>query len=218
MKPREHVRVAGLRTVADWNTCKATLTVGGPPAPWAKAFRDFFYERIKTRYFEPIKAINAIGAQKGEGFSIVAIQCSLVEFLQATRKGLKYVLKNPDPNNVEYSRSKEMFVEFLTSVDPFDGIFTCNGKYHKFGCRCKAEDFYEGVRCGLLHEARTKKGWKIHVSVGVEACIDFDDKIVYRDQLQKAFRRYVVVYGLELKTDTELQKAFIRKFDDLCAE
>lgn len=211
------VRIAGDKTVGDWFELRPRLLLGANSGVWQEAFDGFFKGRLESRYFEPIKALQKLPTN-GVGFSIVAIQCSLIEFLHATRKGLKYVVRNPDPNKFEYSRSKEMFVEFLTSTDPFDKIFSCKGKHHAFSCHCKAEDFYEGVRCGLLHEARTKKGWKIQVQAGAPPCIDFDKRIVYRDQLQDFFRLYVDAYGAELASDRTLQEAFIRKFDDMCSE
>lgn len=211
------VRIAGDKTVGDWLDLRPRLQRGDDFGAWQKAFDEFFKGRMESRYFEPINALQKLPNQ-GEGFSIVAIQCSLIEFLQATREGLKYVIKKPDPNKFEYSRSKDLFVKFLTSADPFDKIFICNCMHHKFGCLCKAEDFYEGVRCGLLHEARTKKGWTIRVEAGEGPCIDFDKKVVYRDQLQDRFRHYVDAYGAELKTKEPLRTALIRKFDDLCSE
>ena len=211
------VRLAGDKTVGDWHDLRPRLLPGDHSGVWREASDGFFKARLELRYFEPIEALQKLG-KKGEGFSIVAIQCSLIEFLQATRKGLKYVLKNPDPNKFEYSRSKDLFVEFLTSNAPFDTFFSCKGTHNSFSCRCKAEDFYEGVRCGLLHEARTKKGWKIRVEAGEGPFIDFDKKVVYRDRLQDAFRRYVDAYGTELTTDETLQEAIIRKFNDLCEE
>lgn len=228
MNARGHIRIAGERTIYEWVEMRNRLASASDLEAWKKAYSDFFMERLKTRYFNPIDILNKSKSYDserhqqwcGEGFAIVAIQCSLVEFLQATRKGLKYVLKNPDPCKFEYSRSKDMFIEFLSTCEPFKAIFSCKEEDHKLPCYCRARDFYEGVRCGLLHEARTKKGWTIRVMIGKEnePCIDFDKKVVYRNQLQDAFRKYVKAYGSELETNATLQKAFIRKFDDLCSE
>jgi hypothetical protein len=52
----------------------------GDPGPWRKAARDYFFAKLSTRYLEPIDAIRQSGKNEGEGFSNVAIQCSLIEF------------------------------------------------------------------------------------------------------------------------------------------
>jgi hypothetical protein len=81
-----------------------------------------------------------------------------------------------------------------------------------------AGDFYVSVRCGLLHEARTKGTWKIQVSESAIQAIDACAKIVYRNKMQAAFDRFVEWYGQQLSADANLQAAFIRKFDSLCEE
>ena len=211
-------KIAGKKTVADWQKLKATLDVGGDARPWKTAFEDFFRERLKTRYFAPINSIKTIPKKNGEGFSIVAIQCSLIEFLGATVEGKTYIhpkrLKRLGRKQtpLEYTKSGEMFVDFLTTAVPFKSVFTD---------KASAEDFYEGVRCGLLHEARTKKGWTITAKHGATWIIDTTNpanKIIHRDNLQTAFHEFVTWYGEALPADTKLQEAFIRKFDSLCED
>lgn len=218
MKLPEHVRIAGMRTVGEWFALRPSLLDGNDNEAWKRAFVVFFEGRLKSRYFGPIEAIQKINCNVGEGFSIVALQCSLIEFLHATRKGLKYVYGNSDPRKFEYSHSKDIFVDFLSSVAPFDEVFSCKNKHRKFNCRCKAKVFYESVRCGLLHEARTKGIWTISVKSGPGPCVDFTTSIVYRDRLQKMLEDYIAMYGEELRASKGLQEAFIRKFDDLCSE
>lgn len=205
---REAVRIAGQRTTEDWEKHKVALKASGEPEAWKSAFEDFFVERLRTRYLRPITAIQEIGDKNGEGFAIVALQCSLIEFLEATRRGIKYVFRDADPQRFEYSGSRALFVNFLTFAPPFSGLFD----------KAAAIDFYEGVRCGLLHEARTKKGWRVKVGSGHEPFVDVTEKIVYRDLLQNAFTEYIKWYGKQLATDKELQSAFIRAFDGLCGD
>jgi hypothetical protein len=100
-------------------------------------------------------------------------------------------------------------VNFLEVRQPFAGKFT----------KELAEDFYKGVRCGLLHEARTKKGWIIRGHGPSGKLIDVEEKwrkIVYRDEFQNELLRFVEWYGETLPLDASLQEAFIRKFDSLC--
>jgi hypothetical protein len=81
-----------------------------------------------------------------------------------------------------------------------------------------AEDFYASVRCGLVHEARTKGAWKIRVCNSDIPAIDADAKVVYRNKLQAVFDGYVKWYKEQLLKDAKHQQAFIRKFDSLCNE
>ena len=56
----------------------------------------------------------------------------------------------------EYSSSSDIFISFLTNRMPFKDEFN----------KDQARDFYISVRCGLLHEARTKNGWTIWAKPG----------------------------------------------------
>jgi hypothetical protein len=51
------------------------------------AFDIFFYTRIKTRFLNPIDWILEKRHDKGEGFSVVALQRILIEFLEAFYQG-----------------------------------------------------------------------------------------------------------------------------------
>lgn len=199
--------IAGRRTTADWQAFKPSL-LAGQGAPWPGAFQDYFKARLESRYLAPIKLLQDHGTFQGEGFSIVAIQCTLIEFLAATLRGMSYrfVSKaSPPLGTYEYSKSGKMFNDFLITEQPFAAVFT----------QAIAEDFYASVRCGLLHEARTKNGWTIWAKGN--AIIDPVRKIVFRDNLQTAILDYVSQYGQTLLGDPALQAAFIRKFDDLAS-
>lgn len=221
MNARADVRIAGDKTVGQWKDLKSKLTVGGTPELWEKAFREFFLERLHTRYFAPIKILmepdshrkNSEEPWHGEGFAIVALQCSLIEFLGATLKGQTYIhpreLGNRETTRFEYKSSGKMFVEFLTQYPPFKEVFTTD---------TLAWDFYNGVRNGLMHEARTKKGWTIRTRPRPGPFLDVKAKIVYRDDLQRAFDGFTKWYGSELPKNKDYQEAFIHKFDSLCVD
>lgn len=199
--------VAGRRTAQDWHNFKTKL-INTNDAPWDEAFEEYFKTRLDLRYLQPIKVIQENGSFQGEGFSIVAIQCTLIEFLAAITEGSNYrFVRNGDPplGQHEYNRSSDLFVRFLSTKPPFSAVFS----------RGIALDFYASIRCGLLHEATTKNGWKIWAS-GSEI-IDAGRKIVWRNNLQAAIDDYITQYGLNLLTDPDLQAGFIRKFDYLAA-
>lgn len=203
-------RIAGQKTVADWIELKRRLSSCNDATIWHQAFEDYYKLRLDSRYFKPIKALEEMKKCDGEGFAIVTLHCSLIEFLASTLEGknYRYVRKGePKLGQFEYSNVGELFQNFLTSQSPFDQMFTDEAA---------AEDFYACVRCGLLHEARTKGAWRILVDSSANKAIDTDKKIIYRNKMQTAFHDFVKWYGEALPADKKLQEAFIRKFDSLC--
>ena len=210
MKTIGDIHIAGSLTTDDWKAFRGGLVLGGDPAIWEKAFMDYFHGRLSSRYLDPIKVLQENGTFQGEGFSIAAIQCSLIEFLESTVQGKSYrllVKGAPRLGPYEYSRSGDMFESFLVKRAPFNGEFNA----------ADAHDFYEGVRCGLLHEARTKNGWVIWGQHGGRIIeITGAQKVVYRDDFQKALLDFVAWYKTALTSDPSIQEAFIRKFDSLC--
>jgi hypothetical protein len=101
-----------------------------------------------------------------------------------------------------------MIERFLMNAHPFRDHFNAD----------TAKEFYTSIRCGLLHEAATKNGWRIlAASPSGNELINANRKIVYRNDLQDALLAFVSDYGERLKTDVALQSAFIRKFDSLSA-
>jgi len=150
--------------------------------------------------------------RRGEGFAIAAIQCSLIEFLESTLQGKNYrYVKAGDPPidpQFEYSGSRQMFVDFLLNRAPFSKEFTSP----------VAHDFYESVRCGLVHEARTKGDWLIRAKApaGTRRCIDPARKLLYRDNFHDALLTFIGNYEADLLNSNTVQDAFIRKYDALC--
>lgn len=202
------MRIAGWKTPDDWKALKSVLLTRPNLAHWEEAYTEYFLERLRLRYLEPIRVLRENSFYQGEGFSIVAIQCSLVEFLESTLQGLKYryLRKGERLGQHEYSSSKDIFVKFLTSRKPFCDHFDTN----------VANDFYVGVRCGLLHEATTRNGWTIWGKDPGGRVIDATQKILFRDNMQDTFLTFIDTYKNDLISNHKLQRAFIRKFDSLC--
>jgi len=226
------MRIADQYTVADWEAMK-TILVLGKPDNWEDAFKVFFKKRIETRYFEPIRLLQKHGENKGEGFAIVALQCSLIEFLSSVADIENCTCKKP-----ELLKTKRNCCNKKTSADECqtchlniinnskrftDFLHKENGLFKgELSSSNKARSFYDDVRCTLLHDARTKGKWKILANSDNNKIINWkgenSEKILYRNDLQKAFEQYVDAYGKELEKCPKLQEAFIRKFNNLCEE
>ncbi|MDI1304224.1 MAG: hypothetical protein PSX42_05170 [bacterium] len=202
----EHI--SGRKTAEDWKMMKRELQLNSTPAVWNKAFEEFFYTRLSLRYLDPINKLQKSDDHNGEGFSIVSIQCSIIEFLESTFQGsiYRYIRDGGKLGDNEYSSSSKIFQSFLTKRQPF------SGQFHKD----IAQDFYIGVRCALLHEARTRRGWRIRAKDSNSRIIDIKEKIIYRNNFQIGLIKFINDYKHDLIISTELQSAFIRKFDNLC--
>jgi len=200
--------ISGWKTGSDWHAFRSGLTPGRDVARWLEAFDQYFHTRLELRYLNPIRTLQENGTLRGEGFSILAIQCTLVEFLESTVQGIKYryLRKGESLGPHEYTSSRGVFVAFLCNREPFAKEFDVD----------LANDFYAGVRCGLLHEARTKNGWRVWARSPAGKVINRDERIVYRNNFQDGLESFIAWYRGALSSDAALQEAFIRKFDDLC--
>lgn len=197
-------RVAPGKWNHDWKKLSPVLAAGADSEKWTGVLRDFYRGRLKSRYLDAINSIRKPRARLGEGFAIVALQCSLIEFLESCHQGMNYRHKKPVPP-YEYNDSGKIFVSFLTTRKPFSGHFDEN----------LAKDFYSSVRCGVLHEASTKGGWRIKALSG-SRIIDAGERTVFRDGFQDALESFIDDYCAKVVADVGLQKAFIRKYDHLC--
>jgi hypothetical protein len=203
------VRIAGNKTIEDWKQFRQTLVPGADADVWHKAHNAYFEARLSSRYLKPIELLQTTRTFDGEGFSILAIHCSLIEFLESTIQGVSYRnIRRGDPplGPYEYSRSGKMFAHFLSTRHPFCNIFD----------NALAADFYTNVRCALLHEAQTKDGWIVRANGPAIAVVTAQQKIVYRNNFHQALVGFIGWYRGALPADRRLQQALIRKFDGLC--
>lgn len=206
--------IAGKKTVSDWNAIKPSLADYNNRSLWTNTYFDFYITRLTDRYLNPIKAIKQDGGYTGEGFSIMAIICSLIEFLETTYQGTNYRYRRKDDpplGQYEYGSSGQIFIDFLTNRNPFNEQFD----------RQNADDFYKNIRCGLLHEARTIGNWTIWGNSGNIILIEktTTETIIYRDDFFEALQQFINnYYKVELLVSSDRKEAFIRKFDKLCEE
>ena len=171
---------------------------GGSP-DWNRAI-EIFNARIQSRYLEPVDLLikadeSRSPIERRYGFSIIAIDCLLIETLQSFRDGLT------DTKN----KSKEMFKKFLTERKGFREHFD----------KTQAETFFYDFRCGILHQAEIMGPsllWSVGLLKGEKA-----DATPYinRTKVHEVLKDELKQYAAELKdpSNSELRKNFRTKMD-----
>jgi len=207
------MRIAGKRTDKGWMALKTRLQTQPSRPLWDLAYRNFYRTRIDTRYLEPIASIKDRDTQRGEGFAIAALFCTLIEFLESCEKGCNFHFIGGTKEvlqHYEYSQrqASSYFKDFMRTRTPFNTLVPS----------ALVDSFYRDVRCGLLHEARTKGGWQISTAKSNGTLISQKSGKIYlsRNVLIKALEIYFLDYRLRLLANSNTQEAFIRKFDFLC--
>ena len=110
-KIEDKTKISGYTTVGDWKSLRLVLLQNikeFPEETWNKVY-EIFEWRIRSRFLDPINSILEKDLKGGEGFTIVAIQCILIEFLEAFYQGKIYTIKHKDLWAHEYVSSKQLF-------------------------------------------------------------------------------------------------------------
>ena len=206
------MRIAGSYTVADWQALRAKLLAAPPAAEWETAYHQFYRTRIDTRYLHPMASIAAFDNEEGDGFAMATLFCPLAEFLEACEQGHNFdVGCDPTKTAATYlynaGQAKDYFKAFFKHP-PFDKLVPA----------AYVDGFYRHVRCGLLHEARTKGGWML--SGELQPGVLIENKggtiLLYRRSLARALEEYFADYKRRLTSTQGLKDSFIRKFDVIC--
>ena len=169
---------------------------------WQTAVR-MLEARIKERYFDPVDALLELDEKqpayrRSFGFTILAIDCLLVEMFQSFIEGS------------ESSRgiSGEVFVRFLTTRPRFKTHFT-NEKL--------AKKFYSEYRSGILHQGEIQ-GDGLVWSVGKMVMNIGTRIVVNRTAFHKAIKDEFSDYLDQLRSpeETDLRLKFRTKMNSIC--
>lgn len=174
-----------------------------------------FEDRIKGRFLDQINILsgndNSIIQQDSNfakiyknGFSIMALECLLIETFQQFHDGLN------DNNRC----SSDNYCEFLSEA--FPEVFGNDEK------KTVARSFYTNIRCGILHQAQTKGKHALTVGndepVKIVSGVLFVsvDKII--EMVNRYFERYCGILNSRTNTKEEkdLKVNFIKKMDFIC--
>ena len=195
-----------------------------------KVVIDLFDNRIRKKFIEPLNLLKTQGNNEGSGFSIVAIECLLIELFASFREGkvfnVRYIEKDCPP--YQYKDCQSLYVNFLTTVSPFNSQFSSDlAQIKNQENYFSAIEFYTHVRCGLLHEGRTKGQWTINTKpstepIGIFLKEEGENLKIFRTVFLTKLEYYLAEYVKELKGEKGvesqnriLRKNFARKMDHL---
>lgn len=124
-------------------------------AEWNTAI-EIFEDRLKYRYLDAIKVLQDSDdeyfreqQQRRFGFSMMALDCLLIETLAQFREGLK---DSDEAKTILGKNNAEFYIHFLTQASfELKKVFDLQ----------TATSFYKTIRCGILHQAETKEDSRI---------------------------------------------------------
>lgn len=155
-----------------------------------EAIAAIILQRFTERYIIPLRC----DPRRKHGFSLMAISCLMIEALQSFYEGWE---DSEGPG-------RKVFEKF----------FKANPKFALF--EPYAYSFYKGVRCGILHQAETTRGWHI-LRRGV--LFDPVTLTINATSFHNALAGCLKQYCDKLETepwDSELWKLCRKKLDSIC--
>lgn len=171
-------------------------------SPDWKTAVDIFEDRIEGRFLKQIEILadnKDRNIREFSGFAIMALDCLLIETLQQFCRGSKRTGKDQDD---------VMFHDFFQRTPEFSAFFDT---------LAKTNVFYNQIRCGILHQAQTKKRSIIHIKYGspLAAWIDMNDPLqgisINRALFHKAVLKVYTSYVAQLRSNNHLNLR--RKFE-----
>jgi hypothetical protein len=195
------IEIAPSFSCDDWDRMKATLAQDGDwaasPAQWKRAI-EVVQNRIKTRFLDTAARLQNVPYA---GFAIMALDCLLIETIQAFKSG-KHA-KNPQ-------ESRQAYEAFLTS----------SSRFGKFFPPTVVQNFYTYIRNGLLHDGETRGGWLVKTDPKYDLLTPQPGGffVVNRQKFHKAldeeFRKYIK--DLSDPAQKTLRKNLVNAVEDLC--
>ena len=135
---------------------------------------DLVKQRFEERYLDAVLNHSGEGVP---GFAIVAICCLLIETLQSFKEGVADTT----------GQSRQMFESFITAPTSRIAEFEPNS-------------FFEDIRCGILHQAETRNGWKIRKGCSELLTTKNGFRILDADKLAERLKDSIKDYRDEIRS------------------
>lgn len=164
---------------------------------WQKAI-DIFEDRIRGRF---LVIIDKIQKYEFAGFSVMALDCLLIETLQQFFEGV---------HETPRGQSETYFRRFLTQTS-FAPFFDDD----------KSRLFFDHIRCGILHQAEVKGNSRIIITERTPMVRQVENGLVinrwlFHQQLVCEFNHYVARLRQNDPVNTDLRTKFRAKMDAIC--
>lgn len=206
MSVNENTEIASGFTVANYRILRAGLDISQPTLSEWKSVRDAFRRRINERFLEPIAHLESRDDERPlpfrAGFAILTLDCVLIDMIQSFREGRQVNDAASSASSFKFFLKSPAFSEF------------------KSGDR---EDFYSDVRCGLVHNAETRKNWKVRIDTPNLLTKDTATGTITinRRMFHAAVRTEVDNYCATLEetgpTGAITRENFLKRMDELCS-
>ena len=195
------IEIAPTFSCDDWDRLKTKLDPNGEwvasPTQWQRAI-EVVERRIQTRFLAPADQLQSVPYA---GFAIMALDCLLIETLQAFKSG-----KHAE----NFKESRKAYEAFLTS----------SPRFQKYFSSARVQDFYTNVRNGLLHDGETRGGWLVKANAQYDLVDPQSNGFVivnrqrFHDALVKDFKAYV--HDLSGPARKDFRKNLVSALSDLC--
>ncbi len=150
---------------------------------------DFIFLRLTERYLLPVENVPI---KYKNGFSIMANSCLLIETYESFRQGWDDT--------------------FAQDRIPFESFFNREKLFNVF--QDDSKEFYMNIRCGILHQGETKKGWKI-TRKETHPLFSPTEKKINANKFLKTLRVVLENYIALLKTSSWDDEIWIRCRDKM---
>lgn len=191
-------KIASGFTVEDYRSRRETLDATSAESAEWNDVRGAFRRRIEERFLRPIDRLleNRPSEAITPGFAVLALDCLLIDTLQAFREGRAF--------------SSEQ------SVARSFGSFLKGARFACFSRRDRS-DFFRQVRSALLHNGETRGNWIVRRGRSEMLTRTDEGRVLDRTLFHRAIVEEFEDYLRELEVEaSETRERFLRRMDAIC--
>jgi len=182
-----------------------------------KNLSQFVYDRLYGRYINPFDFDNKIHPDRYKnGFTIMANCCLLIETYASFReKSFTDTTGKSERCFGWFFLTEKRFVDFSKNGLSVNDYINKLGRLNNKGV---PRDFYINVRCGILHNAETRNGWKI---LRKDAFYDANTKTINAVKFMNRLKGTLKDYKKELddsNVGTDIWNSFVDRVNDIISK
>jgi hypothetical protein len=151
------------------------------------AIAQFVYDRFHQRYLLPFEEVPRVA---NSGFAQMSVNCLMIETLESFRNGWNDTMEDATDAQGNKLYGSDIFNNFFTryeAMKEFQGL---------------GVEFYKSIRCGILHQAESKNGWRIVRTKGAPV-LDPTNRIIHSTKFRRRIKKCLRAYCDELEIAAE---------------